>query len=69
MSLQKINMNIAVVTHLEYFRSNPDILRSTLEASAITSGGRGWSETLQLHADPGSQVHTPMGSTEHLDDI
>ena len=50
-------------------RSNPDILRSTFEASAITTSGGGWTESLQLHTDPGSQAHTPMGSTEHLEDI
>ena len=50
-----------------FLRSNPDILRSTLDADDIKGGAVGWEETLRLHADPGSRVPTPMGSIEHLD--
>lgn len=38
-------------------RSNPDILRSTLEGHDVIKGeGGAWAEYLRLHADPGSQV-------------
>lgn len=48
-------------------RSNPDILRSTLDDHAAIKGeGGAWSEYLRLHADPGSQVPSPFGSTEFL---
>ena len=49
-------------------RSNPDILRSTLDSCDIKTSGRGWNEVLRLHADPGSQIPTPLGSTEYLAD-
>jgi len=51
------------------FRSNPDILRSTLDAEDIKGGQLGWAEKLRLHADPGSTMHTPIGSTEQLDKL
>ncbi len=50
-------------------RSNPDILRSTLDAEDIKGGQLGWAEKLRLHADPGSTMHTPMGSTEQLNQV
>lgn len=44
-------------------RSNPDILRSTLEYSAITDTSVA---LLHLHADPGSLAASPAGSSEDL---
>ena len=48
-------------------RSNPDILRSTLETDAVTHPSL---EVLHLHADPASRgaspSGTPSGSTENL---
>ena len=50
-------------------RSNPDILRSNLDEDDIKGGNHSWTETLRLHADAGSRVQTPMGSTEELNEL
>lgn len=50
-------------------RSNPDILRSTLDSAHITGGNQVWSEALRLHADPGSSLPTPIGSVEQLNEF
>ena len=58
-----------VIVVVVVFRSNPDILRSNLDADDIKGGHHSWTETLRLHADPGSCVATPIGSTEHLNEL
>lgn len=58
-----------ITQSLMFCRSNPDILRSTLEADDIKGGEIGWAETLRRHADPGSQVPTPFGSSEQLNNL
>ena len=46
-----------MLARLPTLRSNPDILRSTLDDhDAIKGEGGAWNEYLMLHADPGSQV-------------
>lgn len=47
-------------------RSNPDILRSTVELDAITHPSL---EVVKQHADPASRGTTPYGSQENLIDI
>lgn len=60
-------------------RSNPDILRSTIDikdvrgeppelhvANLLTHLTGGTLDLLHLHADPSSHVATPIGSTENL---
>ena len=51
-------VDVQCVWHtLNSYRSNPDILRSTLEGHDVIKGeGGAWAEYLRLHADPGSQV-------------
>ncbi|CAI8006340.1 Low density lipoprotein receptor adapter protein 1 [Geodia barretti] len=44
-------------------RSNPDILRSTIDIQDVRGGTM---DMLHLHADPSSHVATPVGSTENL---
>jgi len=46
-------------TRLAKARSNPNILRSTLEHSDITGGSM---TLVHLHTDPGSTVTTPVDS-------
>lgn len=58
-SVKSVRKCLSVSKLTEYYvcRSNPDILRSTLEDhGAIKGEGKAWTDFLRLHADPGSQV-------------